>query len=323
MSNSSKTQKIMAISPHVEMWVRRMYRSKLGLSLLKNNLRTKKKLVATNSSIDLKSIKSYLRSIGIKKGDIMIVHSAFGSFKNSGLSPDDIIDFLIDIVGDQGTLVMPVIRKYPESPTVEEALDADVSDIEFTYDVKKSQIWTGIIPKTLMNKPGSTTSKFPINTITAFGPESGKMIQGELEGDSPTPNGVNSSWKYCTDQDAWVVSLGVDLTHSLTMIHTAEDVKNELWPIKGWYRKKKFKIIDGEQVTFKTILERHPKWGMLHFGERTLCKNLIDDKIMRSSVVEGVLIESLKSKSLFDYLNSKNKNGYPYFWVKKDLDKWF
>lgn len=319
MSNSSKLQKVMAVSPHVEMIVRRLYRSELGMRLFKKNAKPKKTKSETKVSLNLEHVKSYLQGIGIKHGDILIVHSAFGPFKNTGLSPDDIIDFLLELVGKEGTLVMPVIRKYPESPSEEEALYADISNIEFTYDLKNTPVWTGIIPRTLMNRKDAVISKFPINTVTALGPDAELMIKDELKGDLPSPNGVNSAWKYCTDKDAWVISLGVDLTHSLTMIHTAEDVKKENWPIKGWYREKKFKIVDGDNAINKTVLERHPRWGMLHFGERTLCQDLINDDVMKSDVVEGVVIESLKSASLYDYLNNKNRRGYPYFWVNKYL----
>ena len=40
---------------------------------------------------------------------------------------------------------------------------------------------------------------------------------------------------------------------------------------------------------------------------------------MNSDLVDGILIESLRAKKLFNYLNSKNQKGYPYFWLKGDL----
>jgi len=68
---------------------------------------------------------------------------------------------------------------------------------------------------------------------------------------------------------------------------------------------------------FKTINERRPKWGKLHFAERLFAKDLLNDNIMKSDLVDGLLIESLKAKKLYNYMNSKNKYGYPYFWLKK------
>lgn len=320
MPNNSGLNRLMGASPHIEMVVRRLYRSAMFNSMLQK-FKGQRSKDTGNNSIDFEKILARIREIGVSHGDILIVHSGYRPLKGSGLSPSEIVNSLKDLVGDRGTLVMPVIRKYPESPPETESLTADVSDIKFTYDVQNSRVWTGIIPKTLMQMRGSLTSRFPLNTVTANGPHAAAMIANNLEGDLPTPNGAHSSWKYCTDHNAWVISLGVDMAHSLTMIHTAEDVKKERWPIDGWYRKKHFDIVDGDFKLSKTVLERHPKWGMLHYAERTLCVDMIESGLMRSEEVEGVVLESLRSQSLYDFLNSKNKNGYPYYWLGKSLRK--
>src|SRR5690606_3050777 len=195
----------------------------------------------------------------------------------------------------------------------------DLNKDIFTYDVKKSKVWTGIIPKLMMERKEAVTSRFPLNSITAIGSEATKMMEKELLEERPAPNGVNSSWKYCTDKNAWVVSLGTDLTHSLTIIHTVEDVKKDEWPVKNWYREVAFEIIDEDFKTTKTVLERHPRWGTMHFGERKLCSDLIENNIMTTKYIDGVLIESLRAKPLYDFMNSKNEKGYPYFWLNKHL----
>ena len=96
------------------------------------------------------------------------------------------------------------------------------------------------------------------------------------------------------------------------MIHVAEDV-NSRWPVKDWYRKKNFIINDGVNKIEKTFLERHPKWGTLHFAERTLCKDLASSNLLKTVVVDGILLEAVKAQDLIVFLNRKNNNGYPYF----------
>ncbi|MGZ5280375.1 MAG: AAC(3) family N-acetyltransferase, partial [Pseudobdellovibrionaceae bacterium] len=155
----------------------------------------------------------------------------------------------------------------------------------------------------------------PLNSMAAIGKEAAQMMQKNLDGKLEAPNGPSSSWMYCANRNAWVVALGTDLTHSLTMIHTAEDGEAHQWPVQNWYRTKKFKIVDGDFVTDKVVLERHPKWGMLHYGERKLCQDLIDHRVMSSSKVNGVVIEVLKAQNLIQFLNQRNQKGYPYFWV--------
>jgi aminoglycoside 3-N-acetyltransferase len=123
------------------------------------------------------------------------------------------------------------------------------------------------------------------------------------------------------DNSAYIVSIGTDLTHSLTMIHTAED-SNPNWNVKNWYRERKFIIIDGEFRMEKTILERQPHWGVLHFGERKLSHDLQKKGLLRSANIDGILVEVLEAKALVNFLNNKNNTGYPYFWISnKDLEK--
>ncbi len=318
MANTGFLQRLMGSSYHIEMIIRRLYRNSFISSIIP---KVKNKKHGVHHPFDFKHIVTHLKSIGIKKGDILIVHSAYRPLKASGLKPDEIIDQLLDLIGPNGTLVMPVIRGYPESPPEHLALKTDISNIIFEYNVKKSKVWTGILPITLKNRKGSVTSRFPLNTVTAIGHHASDMIKNELNVDYSTPNGINSAWKYCTDRNAVVISLGTDLTHSLTMIHTAEDVDPGNWPVKNWYREVKFNIVDDHTQVSTTVLERHPKWGMLHFGERKLSKDLIRANIITSVEIEGLLVESLRSKNLFDYLNAKNSNGYPYFWLRKHIKK--
>lgn len=319
MANVGFLQKSMGYFPFIEMVVRRIYNYKfLNKFLSKNNFR---KNIVKSEKVEFTEIINHLKAIGIKHGDIVIVHSAFKTLKNSGLSPDEIINELLDLVGENGTIVMPVIRKYQYQNNGEPLRDSDLVHDNYIYDVRNTEVWTGALAKVFMNRKEAVISNFPLNTIAAIGWEANKMIEKELNEELPTANGPNSAWKYCADKNAWIISLGTDLTHSLTMIHTAEDCLGMNWPINNWYRKVRFKIINEYTEIEKIVLERRPSWGRLHFGERKLCADLIKDKILMSNHINGVLVESVRSKVLINYLNSKNHLGYPYFWLGKNLKR--
>ena len=59
--------------------------------------------------------------------------------------------------------------------------------------------------------------------MAALGPLAEQIIKNNLDGYEPLPCGVNSSWKFCADNNAKILALGVDMAHSLTMIHVAEE----------------------------------------------------------------------------------------------------
>lgn len=316
MANTGMKNRLMGISPYVELFVRYMYWKNIGLF---SGFVKRKKKRKEPAFVDFSRIIDYLKNIGITSGDLLLIHSSYGELKCTQKKPMEIIQALKNLVGDNGTIAMPAIRKYEGEPDLKNYLDADISEIVFTYDVYKTKVQTGALPATMIEMPEAVISRFPINTLVSIGPLARPMMENNLAGDFTTACGINSSWKFCLDNNAYLIGLGTDLTGCLTMIHTAEDVLDDKWPVKNWYRERIFKIIDKDFETIKVVKERRPKWGSLHWAGRTLCKDLTNNKILRTANIDGILVEVIKSKDLIDFLNSKNSNGYPYFCVKNHL----
>jgi len=317
MANTELINKVLCLNPNIELVVRKIYWRYINIF---GNTKTKRKdIKSLNEKKNFQRILSHLNCLGIDKGSLLLVHSSFKALEGFKKEPLEIINALLETIGETGTLAMPAIRKYKEEPSRKDYLNKDLTGIMCTYDLKKTKIWTGLLPFYMMKMPQAVISRFPINSMVAVGALAKAMMEKNLDGDFPTPCGKNSSWKFCLDNDAFIIGLGIDLTHSLTMIHVAEDCKEDDWPIKNWYRERIFKIIDKDYEEIKKVKERFPAWGALHFAERTLCLDLIKSGLLRSEVIEGVLVETIKARDLIDFLNSKNGNGYPYFWVKKYL----
>ncbi len=311
------------MSPMIEVLFRRIYWRNIGWYLrIRRKLGKKKKVVGEErterQSVSWRKIRNAIASCGIEKDDILLVHSAYQSIKGTQLAPVQIVDELLDILGGSGTLAMPAMPIFRNDVPLKDYLTADISDRTYLYKVDKTPIKTGALPIALSKKPGAVRSPHPINTMIAVGSQAHFLMEGNLDGDSPLPCGKNSSWKRCADKNALIVGLGVDLTHSLTMIHVAEDLKDETWPILNWYRDKHFQIEFDGRVEIKTLRERQPKWGALHFAERTLCKDLINSGLMKSHRIDGVVVEMIRSGDLLSFLESINLNGYPYFGVSNE-----
>jgi len=317
MANVGLVKKIMSISPHIEMMVRRLYWLNVKRLVGRVKVKSKPKNKDTSySPYKFDELEVFLQKPSICKGSLLVVHSAFSSFKGRVEGPDEIIDKLFGFIGASGTLAMPGMPVFKNSRPLKNYLSAVKDEELYVYDVNKSRIKTGVLPS-ILHKRGGLRSRHPINTMVALGPLAGDIMEGNIAGDSPLACGANSSWKHCVDNDAIIIGLGTDLTHSLTMIHVAEDVLDTAWPIKDWYIEKNFMIKDGDFEETRVFRERAPKWGALHFGERTLCKELLAEGILKSKIIDGVLIETLNAKKLMHFLNDRNGFGYPYFWVNK------
>lgn len=315
--------KIVLTSPRVEVFLRKFYwkyhssleRFKPQRNSSANNER------CSELTVNFDEIMNYLDS-NIHNKKLLLIHSSYKSLKKTGLSAEQIIDKLLNYIGSNGTLVMPVIRTYEEEEIIKEEKNQDdmLENITCLYDVQKTKVHTGYLPICLMKHNGSKTSRFPLNTVTAFGPLAEEIVDDNLLYEGEAPNGIHSAWKHCLDNDATIVFLGADVTHSLTMIHTAEDAFDN-WPIKNWYRKRRFKVIDGDFEKEIEVKERRPLWGKMFYLERTLKRDLQREDILHSTNIGGIDIGILSSQSLINYLNSRKQEAYPYCIPRKYFDK--
>lgn len=284
-------------------------------ALLHSKIRMRK-IGKSRSPIDciaFSRITEALHSLSAGHTGVMIVHSSMSAFAPTGLSPREICSALLTYLGPDGTLAMPAIPLFREESKGRERLSDDICDKRLTYDVRRTPPWTGQLPKTLMGMHGSVRSRHPLNTMVALGPQAAAMMENNIEGSLPMACGPQSSWKFCADRDATIVCIGVDSSHSLTMIHIAEDCWPQEWPVANWYRKRLFYVKDGEFETELTVPERHPRWA-INFAERTLQKDLLSLGIIKVRDVGGIRIEVCSSARLIHYLNSRRASAYPY-WV--------
>jgi aminoglycoside 3-N-acetyltransferase len=316
---------LFTISPYIEVVARRIYWSSPWLIEKVRKKRdpkrtTKRRNQAASTKQTFHKIESFMRSHGVSKGTLLVVHSSASALTPTGYSPSNIIDRLLEFIGTEGTLAMPAFPWYDREPRGIERMRADVSDLELTYHVRKSVPWTGVIPFQLMNRTEARRSRHPLNTMVAVGPLAKDMMQDNLAGEKPLPCGPGSSWKFCVDHKAIIVALGVDMAHSLTMIHVAEDSYQREWPVKEWYRERKFKIVDESGSVNVVVRERHPKWA-IHFAERTLSKDLKGAGILASTKIDGILVEIIGAEDLLEFLNSRKATAYPYFLLPRGNKK--
>lgn len=310
--------KIISISPYFEVILRKIYwQSSLLIKYKKKLQNEKRKKSKSKNKVSFSEIINKMEEKGITKGDLIIVHSSMIGLKPCGVKPEEVINSLLDLIGSEGTLAMPTHPYFKENLTGKEYINKDLSNLVLNYYPDETFAWTGIIPNILLTYPKVIRSRHPINTLAALGPLSEKMMQNNISGYKPLPNGENSSWKFCADHNAKIIGLGIDLTHSLTMVHTAEDTEPEKWNRYDWYRERKFRIIDNGKSTRIVVRERRHS-AAVNFAERKLARDLLNKGILTKDNIGGVKLEIiLESKKLIEFLKSKNKNGYPYFMLKR------
>lgn len=261
--------------------------------------------------LDKSLLFSYVDSLGIKNGDILVVHSSMRKLAQFGLSPKEIIDWLLELVGPDGTLCMPA---FPSFSSDDYNVDRVTGENVITYDVLKTPCWTGILTNLFLQYPEVIRSEFPYNPLAAIGRHAKSMMKDNLLADKP--HGKHSAWEYCVNHNAKFIFLGCPMSHSLTLVHVREDL-DEFFPIPDWYIKQKYNIISENTLKEISIWERDQKWSKYFselFGERNILKKGLASKHIIGSTPITYIPDSSQLK---EYWFEKEIADMDYYRVPK------
>lgn len=299
-------------SPIVEVTLRKIYWR--FVSILSKYSTNKTNRIHRTDFVDFEEIVNFLKSCGIGEGDIIVLHSSYGNLKPTSLNNIGIINRLLNLVGEDGTLAAPVIRTYEEESTLtsQEQMKDGCAKLECLYDIDNTPISSGVLPITLKNNPQSVTSEHPINPLTAVGKYAEQMMCHNIEGDAPSGHGPNSCWKFCADHNAYIVYLGVDFGHHLTMQQVVSESYEEHTP-KNFFFKRRFVVQRGGEKKIIWIKERR-RCMTKYLPERCIRKDVLKSGIFKTTNIKGIPVSVVKSKDFVNYFTSRRKY-YPYYFL--------
>jgi len=154
-------------------------------------------------------IRKGLEQLGLKRGDIIGVHSSLSSFGYVDGGADAVVDALLETVGEEGTIVMPTYsanRENVERTQREAELGVTWKSRILPYDPEKTPCWTGRIPETFRKRRNAVRSLDPTHSLAAIGPRANELIE---------------DWDRLLEADGYILLLGVDL-EACSAMHLAE-----------------------------------------------------------------------------------------------------
>ena len=102
-------------------------------------------------------IKAGLVKLGLKRGDNVGVHSSLSSFGVVDGGVDTVIDALLEVVRNEGTIVTPTYstNRIEVGRTPDEAAAGVTWKFKLLpYDPKETSCWTGAIPEAFRKRKG-------------------------------------------------------------------------------------------------------------------------------------------------------------------------
>lgn len=170
-------------------------------------------------------LQAELRALGVKEGDLLMVHCALSSLGWVNGGAVAVIDALIRAVGPTGTLVMPAHSGDISDPANWRAPavpPAWVDTLRHTmpaYDLRVSPTRNmGRVAELFRTWPGAVRSGHPATSFAALGPLAAEITQRH---DLDDPLGTGSPLGALYRRDARVLLIGVSFDRC-TALHLAE-----------------------------------------------------------------------------------------------------
>jgi len=228
--------------------------------------------------IDKEQLRTELKKIGIRKDDVVLVHSALSKIGFVKNGPKDLVDALLESVGDNGHILMP------NSPNNQLQLDY-IQNLE-VFDVKQSVSKLGAVTEYFRCLPEAKRSWHPTEPVSCIGPDADYFVSehfGEL-----TPYTDKSPFYRVAQRNGKILMIGVTLDNAGTNLHCLEDaVESFKFPI---YHEEVFDVLlldeHGDMHTVKTKVH-NPVWSA-----KRKCDELIPMFIEKGVLTEGKIGEA-------------------------------
>lgn len=180
-------------------------------------------------AINKEELIKNLKALGLKKGDAVIVHTSLKSIGYVCGGAQTVIEALIDVVGDEGTIMMPTQSWKNLDPETGVHWDADESEWDKiranwpAYDKNITPTNTmGAVAEMFRSWPGSIRTEHPARSVCAWG-KLAKYLTEEHTLSNIFGEGSPIAKLYECDAKVLLIGVGYDKN---TSIHLA-DVRAE------------------------------------------------------------------------------------------------
>lgn len=155
------------------------------------------------------AISEDFRNLGVEKGDTLLVHSSMRSLGPVEGGAQTVVEALLQVLGDQGTLLMPALSF------------ATVTASAPCFSAAETPCCTGALPEFFRGFPGTVRSMHPTHSVCAFGSMAEEMTENHRLDN--TPVGQNSPFRLLPKVGGKILMLGCGLRPNTSM-HGVEEL---------------------------------------------------------------------------------------------------
>jgi aminoglycoside 3-N-acetyltransferase len=151
-------------------------------------------------------LKEGFAGLGLKAGDIVLVHSSYKAFGEVDGGPQTVLDALLEILTPDGTLIMPTFN-----------FNFNKGE---PWDVNKTPSHMGILTEIARTRPDARRVFHPFYSFAILGKLKDELTRVRYK-DS---YGMESIFMKLRELDAKIMIIGLSYTHSMTFFHHIEQM---------------------------------------------------------------------------------------------------
>lgn len=163
--------------------------------------------------VDRRRLVSDFHALGLRAGETVFVHSTLSRIGNVEGGAAAVVEALLEVLGDAGTLAVPTI---PYRGSMRAYLEAAQP-----FDVQATPSLMGAISEAVRRHPRAVRSREPSHPVAAIGAQADFLIREHQQSRSPCDE--HSPYYRLKAVEAWYLMLGVDF-HACTLLHGAEEI---------------------------------------------------------------------------------------------------
>lgn len=251
---------------------------------------------------DYIKIKNDLRSIGIKKGDRVLIHSSYKSLGGVEGGIDTFISAVKDTVGTDGTVMFPTFTY------------DFVNKDNPVFDIEKTPSCVGMIPEVFRKGKGVKRSLHPTHSVAVWGKDRDWYIEKHHK--DKVCVGENSPIYKLKDTGGKILMVGCGITHN-TLIHGLEILVRPPYAMAVDYTDpeyhREYSCIDENKNVFKQEFFHVFYHAMGYYSDFGKLNNIMEIKNGYILNAESFLMDA---KTVWDTVYTKMQED-PYYFVHK------
>lgn len=187
------------------------------LSLAKKQIHKAVGRIFHHKKYGAQDIVNQMALLGLKEGSIVCIHASMKEFYNYEGTPEELISRILEIIGPEGTLMMPA---FPRKDLIRKP--------GYVFDVEKDPTGAGLLAETFRNYPGVVRSINVQHSVCAIGKYAAELTRGHENTRDCWDK--NSPWYRLCRLNGLVFNLGMPSWYIGTFEHCVESLLRDEHP---------------------------------------------------------------------------------------------